>query len=173
MSCDEAPPRGSVLHLHEVPEPGGDTLFADMIAAYEGLADEWKERLEGMPVVHDFMRAFGAAVPEGKEDEMRERFPEATPPAVGTHEQTGQRYLYVNRALVDRIEGMSREESVPIIRALAKQAEIPEYQCRFHWTKDAIAIWDNRAVQHYAASDYWPDVRIMERASVVGERLRV
>jgi len=166
----EEPSKFAILRAIEVPGTGGDTLFADMVAAYEGLEDEWKERLAGMSVVHDYLRAFGGAVPEDKQAEMRERFPEATHPAVGTHEQTGQRYLYVNRAFVDRIEGMTREESVPIIRALSQQAEIPEYQCRFHWTKDAIAIWDNRAVQHYAASDYWPDARIMERASVIGTR---
>ena len=76
----------------------------------------------------------------------------------------------MNRAFTERIDGRSREESLPLIDHLSSQAALPEYQCRFHWTPDAIAIWDNRAVQHYASSDYWPDVRIMERASVVGER---
>ena len=101
---------------------------------------------------------------------MRAKFPRVTHPAAGRHERSGRPYLYANRAFAENVEGLSREESLPILNHLSWQAEFPEYQCRFHWTPDAIAIWDNRAVQHYAASDYWPDVRIMERASVVGVR---
>ena len=95
---------------------------------------------------------------------------EAVHPAIRTHPDTGRDALYVNRAFTECIEGRTREESLPLLNHLAQQAAYPEYQCRFHWTSDAIAIWDNRAVQHYAASDYWPDVRVMERASVMGER---
>jgi alpha-ketoglutarate-dependent taurine dioxygenase len=166
----ETPSKLAILRAVEVPATGGDTLFADMVAAYAGLDDEWKKRIADISVVHDYMRAFGAAVPQEQKAAARQRFPEVTHPAVGTHEQTGQRYLYVNRAFVERIDGKTREESLAIIQHLARQAETPEYQCRFHWTKDAIAIWDNRAVQHYAASDYWPDSRVMERASVIGNR---
>jgi len=168
----EAPSRLAILHSIAVPATGGDTLFSDMHAAYDGLGDDWKERVEEMNLVHDYMRAFGSLVPEDRYDEMRARFPQVTHPAVGRHERSGRRYLYANRAFAENVEGMSREESLPILNHLSRQAEFPEYQCRFHWTPDAIAIWDNRAVQHYAASDYWPDVRIMERASVVGERPR-
>jgi taurine dioxygenase len=168
----ERPSRLAILHSIAVPETGGDTLFADMHAAYGGLDDAWQQRALGLNMVHDYMRAFGALVPPDREAEMRAKFPQVTHPAVCTHERSGRRYLYVNRAFTEHIEGLSREESLPTIAHLARQAEFPEYQCRFHWTPKAIAIWDNRAVQHYAASDYWPDVRIMERASVVGERPR-
>ena len=166
----EKPSKLAILRAVDVPRTGGDTLFADMYAAYEGLDDAWKEHVADMVMVHDYVRAFGAGVPEEKKVEMRAKFPQPEHPAVGIHRETGRRYLYVNRVFVERVKGMTREESLPIIEHLARQAEYPEYQCRFHWTPDAIAIWDNRAVQHYAASDYWPDVRIMERASVVGER---
>jgi len=166
----ERPSKYGILHAVKVPATGGDTLFSDMHAAYDGLDDAWRARVDGMWMVHDYMRAFGRLVPPDRRDEMRAKFPAPTHPAAGRHEVTGRRYLFVNRAFTERVDGMTREESLPTIEHLARQAELPEYQCRFHWSDDAIAIWDNRAVQHYAASDYWPDVRIMERASVVGER---
>jgi taurine dioxygenase len=166
----EKPSKLAILHAVDVPPTGGDTLFSDMHAAYNGLDEAWKARIEDMVMVHDYMRAFGAGVPDEKKAEIRAKFPQPEHPAAGTHAETGRRYLYVNRVFVDHIKGMTREASLPIIEHLARQAEYPEHQCRFHWTKDAIAIWDNRAVQHYAASDYWPDVRIMERASVIGEK---
>lgn len=169
----EKPSRLAILHSIEVPATGGDTLFADMHAAYDGLTDAVKEEIDDLHMIHDYMRAFGDLVPPDKEDEMRERFPAQRHPAAGRHERSGRRYLYVNRAFTERIDGCTREESLPLLNHLAAQAAFPEYQCRFHWTPDAIAIWDNRAVQHYAASDYWPDVRVMERASVVGEKPRL
>ncbi len=169
----EKPSRLAILHSIQVPETGGDTLFADMHAAYEGLSEEVKDEIDDLYMIHDYTRVFGAFVPDEKKQEMREKYPEQRHPAAGTHERSGRRYLYVNHAFTDRIDGRTREESLPLMNHLCAQANFPEYQCRFHWTPDAIAIWDNRAVQHYAASDYWPDVRVMERASVVGERPRV
>ena len=133
-----------------------------MCAAYDGLSPALKEEIEDMRMVHDYMRAFGALVPPEREQEMRNKFPAQSHPVAGRHEKTGRRYLYVNRAFTERVDGRSRDESLPLIDHLSSQAALPEYQCRFHWTPDAIAIWDNRAVQHYAASDYWPDVRVME-----------
>jgi len=168
----EKPSRLGILHSIQVPETGGDTLFADMCAAYDGLSPALKEEIDDMRMVHDYMRAFGALVPPEREQEMRDKFPAQSHPVAGRHEKTGRRYLYVNRAFTERVDGRSRDESLPLIDHLSSQAALPEYQCRFHWTPDAIAIWDNRAVQHYAASDYWPDVRVMERASVVGEKPR-
>jgi taurine dioxygenase len=81
---------------------------------------------------------------------------------------TGRRHLYVNRIFVSGIVGMTPAASAALIDTLCRQSDIIEYQCRFQWENDSVAFWDNRAVQHYAASDYWPEVRIMERASVVG-----
>ena len=108
-------------------------------------------------------------MPEEKLEEIREKYPLVEHPVVGTHPDTGKKYLFVNRIFVNHFKGMTREESLPLINSLARQAEFPEYQCRFRWSDDSIAVWDNRLVQHYALSDYWPDVRIMERASVIGE----
>jgi len=164
------PSMGAVLHALHVPEVGGDTLFADMYAAYDGLPDEVKAQIDGLTAVHDFMKSFGRQVPPDKMEETRAKYPLVEHPVVCTHEVTGRRFLYVNRNFVDHIVGFEPAESDALIDQLCSQADYPEHQCRFRWERDSIAFWDNRAVQHYAASDYWPEVRIMERASIVGNR---
>ena len=165
----EAPSKIAVLRAISVPSTGGDTMFSDMCAAYEGLEDSVKSEIENLIAVHDFAHSFGTQVPEEKRVEMRGKYPLVEHPVVGTHPETGKRYLFVNRIFVNYFKGFTREESLPLINLLSRQAEFPEYQCRFRWSDNSIAVWDNRLVQHYALSDYWPDVRIMERASVVGE----
>jgi len=165
----EAPSKIAVLRAISVPPTGGDTMFSDMCAAYEGLDDSVKSEIENLIAVHDFAHSFGTQVPEEKRVEMREKYPLVEHPVVGTHPETGKKYLFVNRIFVNYFKGFTREESLPLINSLSRQAEFPEYQCRFRWSDNSIAVWDNRLVQHYALSDYWPDVRIMERASVVGE----
>jgi taurine dioxygenase len=166
----EEPSKIAILRAISVPPTGGDTMFADMYASYEALDDSTRAELEGMVAVHDFVRSFGRQVPEDQRAEMREKYPTVEHPVVGTHPITNRPYLFVNRIFIDYIKGLSREESVPVIDKLARQAEWAEHQCRFHWAPNSIAVWDNRAAQHYALSDYWPDVRVMERASVAGER---
>ena len=165
----EAPSKIAVLRAISVPSTGGDTMFSAMCAAYEGLDDSVKSEIENLVAVHDFSHSFGSQVPDEKRKEMREKYPLVEHPVVGTHPETGKRYLFVNRIFVNHFKGFTREESLPLINSLSRQAEFPEYQCRFRWSDNSIAVWDNRLVQHYALSDYWPDVRIMERASVIGE----
>lgn len=166
----ECPSMGAVLHAVKIPPIGGDTLFSDMSAAYEGLSDEVKEKVDGLSAVNDYVQAFGAVVPKDKREEMRKAYPVVLHPVVRTHPETGKKLLYVNRFFVSHIEGMDSAESKELLMELCKQAEHPEYQCRFQWEKDSVVFWDNRAVQHYASSDYWPDARIMERASIIGDR---
>jgi taurine dioxygenase len=166
----ERPSMGAVLHAIEVPPIGGDTLFADMYAAYEGLDDETKSRVEDMHAVHDYLQTFGRLMSADKLASMREQYPMVRHPVVCRHGSTGRRHLYVNRAFVSHLEGVDPDEGQALLERLCRQAECPEYQYRLHWMRDSIAIWDNRAVQHYAASDYWPSVRIMERASIIGAR---
>jgi taurine dioxygenase len=170
VSWREVPSLGSVLRCIEAPPRGGDTLFVDMIAAYEGLPEAVRERLQGAVAVHDFMHSFGLALDEAQREEKRKEFPPARHPVVRTHPETGRKILYVNAVFTSHIEGMPREESDALLDFLYRQATVPEYQCRFHWEPGSVAFWDNRAVQHYASTAYWPDRRVMERVTVIGDR---
>ncbi|HEY5106210.1 MAG TPA: TauD/TfdA family dioxygenase [Caulobacteraceae bacterium] len=170
----EEPSLGSILRALEVPPVGGDTLFADMAAAYEGLSDEIKAEIEGKQAVHDFahfrvgLRKAGKS--EAEIEAFNARFPKVEHPVVRTHPETGQKALYVNAAFTQHIRGIEPARSTELLRRLYAQAAIPEYQCRFRWQANSIAFWDNRASQHYAVSDYWPAVRRMERVTVVGDK---
>lgn len=166
----ECPSKGAILHAIQVPPTGGDTLFSDANAAYEGLDDDIKAEIDDMVAVHDFVQAFGRQVPPDKMDEMRALYPTVEHPVVSRHPETGKPLLYVNRFFVSHLVGCSEERSLELVDLLCRQFEITEYQCRFRWAPDSVAFWDNRAVQHYACSDYWPDVRVMERASIMGPR---
>ena len=166
----ETPSRAAILHAISVPPVGGDTLFSDMYAAYEGLDAATKDRIEDLVAVHDYARAFGYGLDADAMAEMRSEYPPVEHPVVVRHPESGRRALYVNRIFTDHIVGLPEDESRVLLELLCSQAELPEYQCRFRWTNDAVAFWDNLAVQHYAASDYWPHVRVMERASIVGTR---
>jgi taurine dioxygenase len=164
------PSQSTVLHSVTAPALGGDTLFTDMYAAYDVLDDETKELVEHLDAVHDFTQAFGRHMPRERLEKMQAEFPPVRHPVVCTHAGTGRKHLYVNRVFVSHLDGMDREQSTELLDRLCRQADYPEHQCRFRWETDSVAFWDNRAVQHYAASDYWPQTRIMERASIVGPR---
>jgi len=164
------PSMAAMLHAITVPEVGGDTLFSDMYAAYDALDERTRDEIDDLYAVHDFTHAFGAHADPDQAAAMRAKHPPVRHPVVCTHAVTGRRHLYVNRAFTSHFEGRSREASVELLDRLCRLADYPEHQVRFTWTDDAVAFWDNRAVQHYAASDYWPQVRIMERASIIGPR---
>jgi len=170
------PSLGSVLRAIEVPEVGGDTLFADMYAAYDGLSDGVKEKIEGRFALHDFGYFRVAMKKRGMSEEKIEAFnrqyPKVEHPIVRTHPETGRKGIYVNAAFTQHIVDMDEDESRALLKHLYGQAAIPEYQCRFRWQTHSIAFWDNRASQHYAVSDYWPAVRRMERVTIIGERPR-
>ncbi len=164
------PSLGSVLLAREVPAVGGDTLFCDMYAAYEGLDDSVRASLDGLRAVHDFTRTFGRMMSKEELAKKRQEFPPAEHPVVRTHPETGRKGLYVNAAFTSHIVGMDPEESDRLLELLYRQATVPEYQCRFRWRQYSVAFWDNRAVQHYAVSDYFPSRRLMERVTIVGDR---
>ncbi|MET9211480.1 MULTISPECIES: TauD/TfdA dioxygenase family protein [unclassified Nocardia] len=166
----EHPSLGAVLHAVEVPAIGGDTLFADMYAAYESLDADTRAEIDGLDAIHDFTRAFGFRATPEQQAEMRQRNPSVRHPVVATHAATGRKHLYVNRIFTDRIVGYDEDRSRALIDRLARQADYPEHQVRLTWRPDTVAFWDNRAVQHYAASDYWPQRRVVERASITGPR---
>ncbi len=170
----QEPSLGSILRSLRVPPAGGDTLFADMYAAYEDLSDEIKHMIDGAIAVHDFapfrlrLKAGGAS--DKEIEEFNKKYPDAYHPVVRTHPETGRKCLYVNVAFTRYIDGMKESESRALLQRLFVQATVPEFQCRFAWTNNALAFWDNRCTQHYAVSDYWPQIRIMERATIIGDK---
>lgn len=163
------PSLGSLLRSIEVPPFGGDTLFSNMEAAYDGLSPKLREWVSTLTAVHDIARVFARKLNKAPE-ELHAKFPPQEHPVVRTHPETGRRTLYVNSAFTSHIVGLSSKESTWLLDHLYAQAAVPEYQCRFVWQPNSIAFWDNRACQHYAASDYFPAVRIMERVTVAGEK---
>ena len=166
----ECPSMGAVLRAVEVPLVGGDTLFCDMSAAYEGLDPDLREKVDGAMAIHDYVKAFGHNVPADKVDEMRALYPEVEHPVVRTHPETGKRCLFVNSIFTREISGLPADESEAVLRELCAEADYPEYQVRVRWEPGTVVFWDNRSVQHYASSDYWPESRTMERASICGDR---
>ena len=170
VSWREVPSMGAVLHAVEVPATGGDTLFADMCAAYDGLDEATRTKVEGLSAVHDYLLAFASQVKPENAEELRAKYPPAVHPVIRTHGESGRKLVYVNRIFTDHIVGLDSDTSTSLIDVLSRQAEIVEHQCRWSWEPHSVAFWDNRSVQHYACSDYWPSVRVTERASIVGER---
>ena len=176
------PSLGSVLRARTVPDVGGDTLFADMVAAYRGLADDVKTKIDGLMAINSGsangskekarqrLVERGASVGELAEfDEKYADVPIPVHPVVRTHPDTGERAVYVNRAFTKRIVGLAKIESDELLEYLYTRAAIPEYQCRFSWEVGSVAFWDNRSAQHYASSDYWPERRELERVTVAGD----
>jgi taurine dioxygenase len=164
------PAKACVLRMIEVPPVGGDTLWADMGAAYDNLPDEIKERIDGLTALHDFTPSFSHLMTPEELAVRQAEFPAVEHPVVRTHPETGRKTLFVNPAFTTRIVGLEPEESEKLLQYLFRQAHIPEYQVRFHWEVNSIAFWDNRATQHYAVSDYYPYPRKAERVAIVGDR---
>ncbi len=133
MTFRERPALGAVLQLREVPPYGGDTMWADMAAAYDNLPQEVKARLEGARAVHDFVPGFARFTPEERLIAFQDRFPPVEHPVVRTHPATGRRMLFVNTSFTTRIVGWDQEESDRMLRLLFQQAHVPEYQVRFSW----------------------------------------
>jgi taurine dioxygenase len=164
------PSMGSILRSIELPPVGGDTLWADMHAAYELLDDGTKARVEGLVGLHDYTRVFGANQPPNAQERMRVEHPTVEHPIVRTHPETGCKTIYVNAAFTCGIKDMDTSEARPLLAHLERQAWLPDVQCRFRWRNGSVAFWDNRATQHCASNDFLPRRRVMERVTVVGDR---
>jgi taurine dioxygenase len=170
VSCDEEPPLGSILHLHTVPPSGGDTLFASMYAAYDALSPRLQAYLEGLTALHSGERTYRRTNRLLNIDDRGRVFPEANHPVIRTHPVTGRKALFVNRGFTSRINEVPEEESAAILDYLYGHAEKPEFQVRFQWKQNSVAFWDNRAVQHKALWDYYPNIRSGYRVTVKGDR---
>jgi taurine dioxygenase len=169
----KTPTKYTILRCEIMPEFGGDTLWANMEAAYDGLSDTFRTMIAGLRAVHDFQN-FRVLFKNTEEDRvklhrMEDMFPNPSHPVVRTHPVTGRKSIYVNPQFTLRIEGLEPAESRAILDVLFAQARVPEYQFRIRWTPGTIVFWDNRSTQHYAANDYYPQRRRMERTAVVGD----
>jgi taurine dioxygenase len=181
--CDatwrNAPPFGAVLRCIECPPVGGDTTWANMALAYERLPEDVKQRIAGLRARHSIEASFGAAMPIERRLALKAQYPDAEHPVVRTHPETGEKILFVN-AFTTHITNYHTPERVrfgqdanpgagQLLAYLISQAYVPEFQVRWRWQPNSVAIWDNRATQHYAVMDYPPCHRKMERAGIVGD----
>ena len=182
--CDatwrEKPPLGAVLRCLECPPVGGDTMWANMARAYEDLPGNIKETIDGLYARHSIEATFGARMPIEKRHALKAQFPDAEHPVVRTHPETGEKVLFVS-GFATHFTNFHTAENVrygqdfapggaQLLNYLIGRAAIPEYQVRWRWTPNSVAIWDNRCTQHYAVMDYWPAVRKMERAGIIGDK---
>jgi taurine dioxygenase len=176
-SYDEVPALGSVLLARDVPEIGGDTMFASMYLAYETLSEGYRRMLDGLRAVHSSRHIFGPqAAYHGNDLKDRLANPElavqdAVHPVVITHPVTGRKALYVNPNFTVGIEGWTAEESRSLLDHLYRHAVRPEFTCRFRWRNGSIAIWDNRCTWHQAINDYQGQRRLMHRITIDGTKL--
>jgi taurine dioxygenase len=170
VSCDQEPPLGSILYLHTVPPVGGDTIFASQTAAYEALSPAYKRFLEGLTATHTGDRAYRRTNKLLGIDDRDRVFPHAVHPVVRTHPVTGQKALFVNETFTSHINELSEQESRSVLEFLYAHATQAAFQVRFRWQPHSIAFWDNRAVQHLAIWDYFPQVRSGSRVTIKGDR---
>ena len=168
------PPFASILHAREVPETGGDTLWASMYAAYDNLPGSMKQALENLLAIHDPGSFRNQFLGENNNiealNESMGRVGSAIHPMVKTHPVTGRKYLYVNRSFTQQVVDYGTTESDRLLNYLFDHINQPEYQVRHRWRTGDVAMWDNRVTQHYAVADYIPHYRRMHRVTVVNDR---
>jgi len=168
VSWREIPSLGSVLRAKEVPDIGGDTLFSDMVAAYECLDDEVKEQIEGLSAVHDFTKSFGPFLGPEELAQKQKEFPPVEHPVVRTHPATGRKNLFIGRH-ASHIAGRDLEESRALLNRVTDEAAKPPRVFSHAWHEGDIAVWDNRCVLHRGRT--WPSnqPRVMARTTIAGE----
>jgi taurine dioxygenase len=172
----DEPPMATLLLAREVPAAGGDTLFADQYAAYEALSPAMRELLDPLRAVNSSALADVSKTREDRRrdagTEVDDRVYEAVHPVVRTHPETGRRALYVNVAHTARFEGMTEEESRPLLQLLFQHQVRPEVTCRVRWEVGTLVMWDNRCVQHNPVNDYHGHRRVMHRITLQGDTPR-
>ena len=175
----EKPPFGCVLRCVECPPVGGDTMWANMVLAYEKLPDDVKAKIASLRARHSIEASFGAAMSIEKRLALKAQYPDAEHPVVRTHPETGEKVLFVN-GFTTHLTNFHTAANVrygqdynpgasQLLNYLISQAFIPEFQVRFRWKPNSVAMWDNRSTQHYAVMDYPPCHRKMERAGIIGD----
>jgi taurine dioxygenase len=171
----EAPPQVAILCAEEIPACGGDTLWANMYLAFEALSDPLKELVSRLRAVHSFAKNF---TPQrfrelGIDDRCNEMYaahPPISHPVARTNPATGRKALFVNQDFTSHIEGIPTRESDALLRFLFEHMAQPQFQVRWRWETGNVVFWDNRWAQHCALADYYPERRVVRRATIVGER---
>jgi len=174
------PSKACVLRCRECPPVGGDTMWANMVAAYHHLPEDVKAHIADLWASHSFMSSLGALVPADQREALRARYPDVEHPVVRTHPETGEKGLFVNGFATHFVNFHTQtrirygqdynQVGGDLLQYLISQAYVPEYQVRWRWKPNSVAIWDNRCTQHYAVMDYPPSFRKMDRASVLGDK---
>ena len=168
----DQPAMATMLRCLIAPAAGGDTLFASMTAAYRGLSERMQRYIHGMEALHDFTPwryMFNTPALRSKLRQLEYEFPNPWHPVVRVHPVTGKRALFVNSQFTVRIKDMKENESGAALSFLCSQTQVPEYQLRVKWEPNTIVMWDNRSTQHYAAHDYYPQRRKMDRLTIAGD----
>ncbi len=176
----ETPALGCVLRCIECPPVGGDTMWANMVLAYEKLPEYIKQEISGLIANHSFNSSFAAAMPQEKRLAMKAQYPDSEHPVIRTHPETGEKVLFVNAFATHFVNYHTKDHvrygqdysknGSDLMQYLISQAYNPEYQVRWRWQPFSMAIWDNRSTQHYAVMDYPPCHRKMERAAIIGDK---
>jgi len=177
MTFSPEPVLGTCLYARESPAVGGDTIWSNQMLAFEGLSHGLQRTLEGLKVMHSAKRSYG---PQGTyaDDDLKsmriqaseEALKEQAHPCIRSHPETGRSILFVNWVYAVRFEGMSEEESAPLLDFLNRHSQRPEFQIRFRWRKGSLALWDNRSTQHIAVNDYSGYRRVMDRVTIAGDK---
>lgn len=172
----QTPPAVALLASKVLPAFGGDTLWTSGIAAYEALSAPFKTLLADLHAEHDFTKAF-PEYKHRKTEEEHQRWRQAVAknppvqhPVIRTHPVSGKKALFVNEGFTTRILNISQKESEALLGFLFAHVTKPEFQVRWRWQPNDLAIWDNRVTQHYANADYYPTRRVMQRATVLGDK---
>jgi taurine dioxygenase len=165
LTADAEPPMGSILYLPIVPQAGGDTLFANMYAAYDALSDRMKTYLEGLMAEHDADHVYRPLFPDADR-----KYPTSVHPVVRTHPVTGKKLIFVNASYTTHIVGVSKDESSAILNYLLKHCSNVDFQVRFRWQPKSVAFWDNRCTWHKAIWDYFPETRSGYRVTIAGDK---
>jgi len=167
------PPFASILHGLSVPKIGGDTLWASMSAVYDSLTDGWKKDLEGLEAIHDMGTFRNDFYKEGGINSVNsslKKVGSAIHKVIEIHPISGKKYLNVNQSFTRNILNVSQGASDHILQFLFQLLARPEFQVRFHWQNNSLAIWDNRITQHYAVNDYLPNIRHMQRVTIINDK---
>jgi taurine dioxygenase len=182
VTFKKAPPRGAVLRSEMGPDTGGDTMWSNMVMAYEKLPDAIKQRIDGLYAKHGAEHVFAAQMTIAERNAVAAKNPGAEHPVVLTHPETGEKVLFVNSAFTTHFSNFFNfkdirygqdfmPEAHHLMNYLTSQAAIPEYQVRLKWRTNTVAMWDNLQVQHYAVADYGNAPRKMLRATISGTSL--